>query len=289
MAIIWADNFQAYGSTTYINDGIYSEAEGNIQNDPDPNISTDVLSFNNFSVDEQVRFALPVGPIATGGVSMKVYMPALPTSGYSSILTFKDISNSAQVTIGIGTTGAITAFLGSTSGTVLGTTAIPVVTASAWHHIETKVTIDNSAGAVEVRVNGVPRLTLSSIDTQVTANASYAQIGFANNTSAEQYQRAFDMKDLVVWDTTGTENNDFLGSVSVFNLAVDGDSSLNWTPSTGSTGFDLINEQESVNDADYISASDALPAASVFTVENLPPDITSIKALIPVIRAAKTC
>jgi len=221
MAIIWADNFQAYGSTAYINDGIYSEAEGDIQDDPDPNISTDVLSFNNFSVDEEVRFALPGGAIATGGVSMKVYLPALPTSGYSDILSFRDIANSKHISIGIGTTGEISAFLGNTSsGTLLGTTATPVVTAAAWHHIETKVTIDNSAGAVEVRVNGVPRLTLSSIDTQATANASYAQIGFANNTSASQYQRAFDMKDLVVWDTTGTENNDFLGSVSVFNLAV---------------------------------------------------------------------
>jgi len=66
MAIIWADNFQTYGSSAYLNDGIYSESEGNIQADQDPNISTDVLSFNNYSVDEEVRFALPGGPIATG-------------------------------------------------------------------------------------------------------------------------------------------------------------------------------------------------------------------------------
>ena len=223
MAIIWADNFQTYGSSAYLNDGIYSESEGNIQADQDPNISTDVLSFNNYSVDEEVRFALPGGPIATGGVAMRIYMPALPTSGYSEPLSFRDISNVKHITIGVGTTGAISVFRGSQTGTLLGTTATPVITASAWHHIEVKVTINDTTGSVEVRVNGVTKLSLTGVDTCASANVAYAQIGFANNVSAGQYQRAFDMKDLVVWDTTGSQNNDFLGSVSVFNLFTDGD------------------------------------------------------------------
>jgi hypothetical protein len=94
-------------------------------------------------------------------------------------------------------------------------------------------------------------------------------------------------KDLLIWDGAGSVDNDFFGSVSIYALLTDADISLNWTPSTGSTGWDLLDESPP-NDADYISAPDPAPAAAVMSLTNLPADVTSVRGLISFVRAAKT-
>jgi hypothetical protein len=95
------------------------------------------------------------------------------------------------------------------------------------------------------------------------------------------------VKDFVAWDTAGSQNNDFLGSVQVYTLQLDGDVSFNWDTSSGTVGYELIDEL-TPDDAGYISAGDPPPAASEFGFENLPVDITSVKGLLTVARMRKT-
>lgn len=292
MAIIWADNFKQYGAVgsgiaTRMLEGIYSEADVQVAiEDPDVTETGAVIEINSGGTDKTLRLPLPGGAISTGGCSLRLWMPILPITNYLEIIAFRDAANTAQVTLAIDTTGAIHAFRGTSGGTLLGSTSTPVITASGWHHIEAKVLISDTVGTVEVRVNGVAKLTLTGIDTKNTANTTYAQLGFANDTAYSTFGRNFFMKDLVVWDTTGTQNNDFLGTVSVFTLLPDSDVAFPWTPSTGTTGWNLIDEL-APNDTDFISAADPPPALSEFTLTNLPPDIVGIKALIPVVRARK--
>jgi hypothetical protein len=48
---------------------------------------------------------------------------------------------------------------------------------------------------------------------------------------------------VIFWDTSGTENNDFLGNLAVYDIVPDGDSTIgDWNPVTGATGHNLVRD-----------------------------------------------
>lgn len=94
-------------------------------------------------------------------------------------------------------------------------------------------------------------------------------------------------KDFVIWNTAGSVGNDFQGSVAVRDLYPDADIDLNWTPSTGSVGWDLI-DKTTLSDTTYIQAGDPPPDPAVFSLTDLPADVTSVRALLPIYRSTKT-
>lgn len=290
MSLEWADDFKSYGTTSsLLLDGIYSQITTSVTppsvltEDPDPNVSGVVFKsgFNAF-----LRYALPGGLTASGGAGFRLWFADLPDgpSG-SQILTFLDAANSPQVTLVIDSAGYVKAYRGSGAGTLLGTSSTPVVTANAWNHVEAKLLVSDTVGTVEVRVNGVTKLTLTSQDTMATLNANYAQIRLGGLTESDNFY----VKDLVVWNVAGSANNDFLGTVQILRLPVDADISLNWTPSSGTTGFNLLDNSPPVDGTDYITAPyPAIPAAAVFSFADLPSEVTSVKGLISLVRARKT-
>lgn len=319
MAVLWGDNFENYGlSVSPMLNGIYAQASNylgstgssiSITDDPDPTAPADdkALFFSDpsGSVGPIMRFVFPSGGLTTVGVSFRIWMPFLPAG--SSTLPYsilRDTSNNAQCGMYVNTDGSISLYTGggksttggavplaTNRGTLIGTSTAPALVANAWNHVEYKITIDDAAGATEVRVNGVEvlGLTLSSVDTKGTANTTATQVIFGTSLESgggSPGYCSFYMRDFIVWDTSGTVNNDFLGTLGVYTLLPDADDTLTWTPSTGSTGYDLVDEQ-TPDDADYVSAADPPPAPNVFTVSNLPPDIVTVKALIPVTRVKK--
>jgi hypothetical protein len=151
--------------------------------------------------------------------------------------------------------------------------------------VEVKGFASATVGTVEVRVNGVVVLNLTGLNTGADV---IGQIVFGTYR-ANGYEQTIEAywKDVVFWDTSGSVGNDFQGSVAVRDLYTDADISLNWTPSTGSTGWDLIDET-TPNDADYISAASAATANYVASLTNLPVDVTSVRALLPICRSVKT-
>lgn len=317
MALIWADPFKSYGTNQeLLLDGLYAQNKSNsgslqslsIAADPDPLASGNVLKFSaasgsNLDVDDtRLRWVNPGGAVATIGVAFRLWCSALPSdSAYAFTLSFNDIDNGYQSVVEVMSTGQLrltrAATLGSggilaaydTNGVTLGTSTIPVLTANAWHHIEMKITIHPSAGTFECHVDGneVDGLTLTGLNTRHTTNSSLSQLNFTHRIPSAGQSVSYYMKDFLTWDTTGTENNDFMGTVSVLRLALDGDVNLNWATSTGSIGYDLINDSPPV-DTRYISADNSPPAASEFSFADLPEDITSVKALITLARIRKT-
>lgn len=284
MSVLWADPFQTYGlDETKLTDGLYAAYSGvSLLADPDPNADADskCVQFSNIA---SMRFAIPTGANATIGCSVRLWMDGLPsaeTAGFT--IVFRTNVNTDLCSLRVLPSGQLRLLRGSTT---IATSTIPVVSTGAWNHIEVKIAFDDSAGTSEVRVNGVAAagLTLTGQDTMNTsASGTCAIIAFVTTTGAIAY-----MKDFVVWDTNGSQNNDFIGTKHLYVLQVNGDTALNWTPSTGSTGYDLIDEL-TPDDADYISADDTPPAASEFALEDLPADIVSVSALIPVVRVRKT-
>jgi len=98
-------------------------------------------------------------------------------------------------------------------GVLLGQSIPDVLRLGEWYYMEVKATIDNAAGAVEVRLNGVAVITVAGADTQSVAGAVAAINNFSfQANSASDYL----IDDLYALDITGpAPNNDFLGDVRV--------------------------------------------------------------------------
>ena len=136
---------------------------------------------------------------------------------------------------------------------LLGSTAVGVVRVNAWMYIEVKAVIDNSVGAVTLKVNGVTVLTLTNQDTQATADATWTIFGIGGAGGMH-------MDDLYVCDGSGATNNDFLGECRVVTLlpqtdAVAAGSNADFTCSTGADHGALVDDAAPDDDTTYLSSS----------------------------------
>lgn len=286
MAIIHADNFSVYGTTTsLLTDGVYAEAAtiNTLQSDPDGVSSGKVLRLdaNGF-----VRYALPA-TVTTIGVSARLYVAVLPTTTDDApCIRLRDGSNVNLCYLSITSTGGIiiSTGIGSTQGTIIAQTTGPVVSAGSWFHIEWKHFTSATVGTSEVRVEGATVINATGLN---TGAGPIAQMTLGKRNFASASQLAY-WKDFVIWNTSGTANNNFLGSVLVTTLTPTSDFSLNWTPSSGATGFDILDNIPPV-DTTFISAGVApIPAAYKGGLSDLPTTVTSVKAVVTKVRAAKS-
>ena len=288
MSIQFMDNFQCYGSsTTNMLDGLpWSVITGSLATDPDPTASGRVLrlsSSNSNSNITDTRLSLPSHTDVVG-VGFRYFMNNLPVgSGYrSSILAYRDFYNEKIYDWLIETNGALSLYDTKSGATLIATTGNPVIMPKSWFHFEFRV--DLATGTYEARIEGVTVLS----GTGLTHLEDVYSLGFTSrqnlftNDSAQNY-----MKDFLVWDGSGSNNNSFAGPVGIFLLRVDGDVSSGWSRSSGSTDFGLLNET-TPDDASYIYAGDAPPSASIMTLENLPADIVAVRALQTVARSKKS-
>lgn len=282
MAIQHMDNFSIYGTNTaFMDDGIYSEVRGTLQPDPDGISGGTVLRFvSSAATPGLIRFPLS-SPQDVVGLSCRVWCEPLPSNEADRpfIASWRNIANNELAFLAIDTTGALT----FDDGTNTLTTTGPVITANAWWHIEVKY--DRSGvGSIEVRVEGIP--VLVDADLGYVAEGQVYQISTISGRNNFTGSRVY-FKDWVLWDATGTYNNDFLGSVLVTNLTPISDVALNWSPSSGSTGYQILDNIPPV-DTTYLQAGDPAPSPYVAELSDLPTDVTSVKALMTVVRAAKS-
>lgn len=282
MAIIWMDNFSMYGyDENFLLSGVYGEKDDIVlTNDPDGVSSGQVLLVEGGAGSSTgfIRYVLPSAK-TTVGSACRVYLSALPAfvSNPVSFCQFRDINNANQYTIVINTTGYIQIKAGGTEGTQVAITTTPVVSAQAWYHTEVKY----SPTEIEVRIEGIPVLTYSG-----SFSPTY-QVAFENNPTSGSSSTNMYIKDFVIWDDTGTKNTSFLGAVLVVSMIPENDVALNWTPSSGSNGWSILDNNPPV-DTTYLSAPNPAPDPYVATLTNLPENITSVKGLMPIVRAAKT-
>jgi hypothetical protein len=246
-----------------------------------------------------MRKVLPIAR-TTIGVAQRIWLEALPSTGtqHPVIASFRDISDSRHIIITVNTAGWIEVYRGDalattqydfwvTATTKLGDSGAPIIVANAWQHIETKVVLSDTVGSVEVRVEGITVVNLTNVDTINSAGgvtASIAQMGIGNSDSGPTMY----VKDYIIWDTTTGFNNNFMGSCQVLKIIPDADVALNWTPSAGTTGYNLINEVTPDDDGSYISAPTPAPAAYKCSLSDLPITVTSVRGVMPIHRSRKT-
>lgn len=290
----WADNFSFYGSglagSNNMLDGlpyasIAMNAANQLPTDPDGVSSGRVLvltgSASNSNL-EDTRMAVPT-PVKAIGCGARFYRTILPpNNGKRPVLIgYRTAANVRMYDLIVEPNGALSVY--DKDLALLATTTVPVFTTNTWQHIE--FFVDSVTGEFEVRREAVSVLTGTE---GVPQNTNIGIIGWTNrqnlnsNGAVELY-----MKSLVVWDTTGTYNNDFMGTVNVVGCPVLSDDSVSgWSPSTGTSVAGVLDETEP-NDADYASA--ALAGADVeMTMTQLPDDVTSVRGVVTMVRATKT-
>lgn len=123
-----------------------------------------------------------------------------------------------------------------------------------WYYIEIKTYHHASAGTIDIQVNGELVYSVTGKDTIRTSLFTYP-LGSMLFYSFED-ECAYD--DIYICDDTGSDNNDFLGPIKIETLRPDGDDGAqNWSPSSGSNHFELMDSSNLWQNTDYVEANGA--------------------------------
>lgn len=297
MSIQWADDFGRYGTgggtggRGRMLDGlVYANLEGSIVADPDPLVVDGrcyQLGNGGTDWDTKNRVALPTVISGVARAALRFWPSALPntSSRRMSPIGFQNGAGTIIAMLVVEQNGSIDVWgrVSNVNFTVVGSTVNPVITPAAWNHLEMEH--NRATGSGKVYVNGLERLSYSGVDIDDGNIELFHFLGAVGNTTATPSY----IKDLVLADDAGSVNNGVLGTVLVGRLKPTDDIALgDWTPSTGTTGFNLL-AKDAPNDATFLSAADTpMPSADMrFSLDSLPPDVTSVRALITVTRARK--
>jgi hypothetical protein len=296
----WMDDFTSYGTdtnrTARLSDGPYAAVSRfSLAVDPDPTAGgNQVLLGSGGGLGGFFRKVLTSAQ-TTVGVAARYFFNTLPSAGglgeCPTIASLADINNITHCYVIVNPSGFISAYRAENGATdtLLGTSASPVVVTNSWRHIETKFVLDNAAGSIEVRFEGLTVFQVTGVKT--TSNRTSAGTTAFNVVLASEQDGAGPLmyvKDFIIWDGSGAVNNNFMGSCQVYKIQPDSDVSLNWTPSTGTTGFNLINDTTPSDDTGYISAPTPAPSPAQFTLTDLPTNVTSVKGVMVIHRSRKT-
>jgi hypothetical protein len=257
MAIQWADDFSRYGtkgqSRTRMQDGLvytfdplYGQAF--VLNDPDPNIPNGKclrVDGSGPNWPAYYRAALPTPVSATVRMALRFWMTNLPTNSNRrpSPIGFQNNSGQVLAMMRIEQNGAIQ-ILGRVSNnlTVLADTVSPKVGPNSWNHFEMSYNV--GAGTGTLFVNGVQTLTYTGVDLGL---GPVTLVHFSPATGNDGTPYCY-IKDLVIADSTGTQNNGVLGTVLVKRLRPSSDDTLGgWTPSYGTSGHKLLRDSVPFN------------------------------------------
>lgn len=279
------------GNQAALLNGVYADnSTGSIVADPNPSGSgKPVYVCNGSGVTGGPRFVLS-STQGTVGHAWRWWMPQLPvnTSGngagigaWSPAFYWLDAGNAEIARMYVQTTGQLVYVI---AGGATYTSTSPVVTANAWYHLEVKQ--NTSGGTFEVRVEGVPvtGLVLTGLTFVNTNLCAQVRNGCASGgATINIYQ-----KDNHTWDGSGSTNNNFLGSVVAGSFNPTSDIALNWTLVGGASGSAALSNVPALDTTQYIQAATPAPSPYSANLSDLPPNVTSIKALMTFVRATKT-
>lgn len=198
-------------------------------------------------------FSDKIGTQSTVIIGFAVYF----TSYVAGMMNTYDATGADyQTSIYLNGDGALYAFrgnAGSPYNTVLGSSAPSTIVLNRWYYLETKITISNTVGVVQIKLDGTTVLNLTSQDTQNTANANFNRLVL---NAANDYMF---VDDFYILDTTGSApTNDFLGDVRVECLYPNGNGNTsNLVGQDADSTNNYLNVDEIVpnDDTDYNESS----------------------------------
>jgi hypothetical protein len=194
-----------------------------------------------------------------------------PTTLGGQPITFLD-SATIQVDVLLNTNGTLSARRGGS--TVLGTTVEQVVFLNTNHYIEAKVLFSDTVGTVDVHVDGVSVLSLTSQDTKQSANATASTVRIGSFALG-----LFD--DVYICDATGSIRNDILGPQKVYTLLASGNGNSSQFVGSDADSTDnylLVDEADTDDDTTYVESSTATERDD-YAFGDLPDTLTQINGV----------
>ena len=260
MALLWIDGFDTYNTGANLTSNGY--------------IGTNI---GNFSFTSSTRFGVGQAATSSYGGFLTYNFPSsigsvvvgsalnLNSSGPNGVAWYLNDGATTQISLQANFTYNRLDIFSGNGTTLLGSTPTNSFLPNAWAYVEVKATIGTS-GSVAVQINGTLVLTLTSVNTQVSANSTVNSFSLGAS-----YVPSMLCDDLYICDTTGSApTNTFLGDVRVNTIFPSGAGSSTQFNTTGSSNWATVatanpnstsvyNYQTTVGNSDLF----AIPSTSV--------------------------
>ena len=258
MALIWFDGCGEYYDTGDIDDVWHHRNNAVTVLPTSGRRGGACLELDSF---DTLEYGFPIKTTVTIGFAIR--FSSIPGSD-QVFLELKSRSD-VQIQLEVSSAGAIAIKRGTSS--YLNTSAAGLVFGATWHYVELQVTINNTTGSYEVRLDGVNIMSGTNVDTQASGNANVDAFLLDASSAGIRYD------DLYILDDTGAApQNDFLGDSRVEVVFPDGaGNSSQWTPSAGSN-WQNVDDNPADDDSTY-NESSTTNDIDLYTYAN-PPAIT---------------
>ena len=222
------------------------------------------MGSNGFSNGNYFQWDIPSGKQGVGAsatefiVGCRVHIPT-PANSFSIMQVYNSTPGGATADFSVNCINSadvsVSRFVGGTIETSTG-----VFTADTWAYVECAFTISSgsaSNGSYDVYVDGNQEL----VDTTARTNGNFFSIvefirfnNMSGASTADGDWVGYD--DIYILEVDGTDPEDFQGAqIRVLSFPPDGDgTNTDWTTSTGSTHYTLIDEN-GADASDYVETS----------------------------------
>lgn len=215
MAVLFLDSFSHYDSSMIGRKWNFTGSPTIVT--ADRGAPFGAMQFNG-SADAVFKTFVPVNN-PTAGVGIKVL--ALPL-GSNNVLIAWSHNGTPQTCLTLSSTGALSTRTGGAAGAVIGTSAAGVITAGAYHYVESQPLAGAVFGTHTVNVDGVQVIAPTLSNTQPDPSGTYNELFFGTDAAGAGGWSTWQMGDFYALDTLGTVNTTFLGPVVVEALRVGG-------------------------------------------------------------------
>jgi hypothetical protein len=234
MALLWIDGFEGYGTTGALDTKLSQRGYG-VYGGAYAGVGVGRLSgfsYHNTANSTVTGFWTP--PLTEDPTLIFGAAFMWDATTYTQIISFYD--NSQQgVNIRLSASSPSTIVV-KVGGSVVDTFTDFTFLMNVWYYIEMKVVCHPTNGSIEVRLNGTTIVSIADINTQAGIDAFHNIVRFDMTPHSWT-------DDFYICDGSGTACNDFQGICSIIGLFPDADTETNqWTPSTGITHYNLVNE-----------------------------------------------
>lgn len=161
--------------------------------------------------------------------------------------------------------------------TQLGITSGANLISFNWYYIEIDVTFgDSTAGSVDVFVDNVSKLSLSSIDTRATAGENCGQIGLMGNNNGHEFD------DVYVLDDTGTDQTTRIGPCFIETVIPDSNGTTNnFTASPAVANYLNVDDGNTPDDDTTYNHSTTVTHKDLYGMAALSSTIDTVYAVMP--------
>lgn len=248
MAIIFADSFDHYATAELLQKWT---SQSNTTIAAVGRNATNGARISAAGFNGTLTKGVTPGSASAGGVGVAWQTSALFNHSGSNPDHVLQVLEGITVHLGIGlnTSGFFTI---ERNTTVLATASVAISPAT-YYYLEFKWNIHDSTGSAELKINGTTVASVSGVDTRNGGAGTWNTFRMYNGSNNAGLN--IDIDDLVIWDTSGATNNDFLGPIRVKAILPDGaGASTDFTPSAGSN-FQNVDDTLTDGDSTYNAES----------------------------------